>query len=88
MDEARKSFGAQVLAASPTRFVAAVSPRSPAWSGRSRVSARANRSSAGCGDQVVVDVPLRYEAGDMKARVSFDAEEKVAGLFILAAETP
>ena len=40
------------------------------------------------GDHTVVDVPLRYEAGDMKARVAFDADEKVAGLFILAPETP
>lgn len=35
------------------------------------------------GDHTVVDVPLRYEAGDMKARVAFDAEEKVAGFFLL-----
>ncbi|HJP80701.1 MAG TPA: DUF3887 domain-containing protein [Pseudonocardiaceae bacterium] len=40
------------------------------------------------GDHTVVDVPLRYEAGDMKARVAFDTDEKVAGLFILAPETP
>ncbi len=40
------------------------------------------------GDHTVVDVPLHYEAGDMKARVAFDAEEKVAGFFILPPETP
>jgi hypothetical protein len=40
------------------------------------------------GDHTVVDIPLRYEAGDMKARVAFDADEKVAGLFILPPETP
>ncbi|MFF4116521.1 DUF3887 domain-containing protein [Streptomyces sp. NPDC001714] len=39
------------------------------------------------GDHTVVDVPLRYEAGEMKARVAFDTDEKVAGLFILAADT-
>jgi hypothetical protein len=27
-------------------------------------------------------------AGDMKARVAFDTDEQVAGLFILAPETP
>ncbi len=36
----------------------------------------------------MVDIPLRYEADDMKARVAFDTDEKVAGLFILAPETP
>lgn len=40
------------------------------------------------GDHTVVDVPLRYEAGDMKGRVAFDADRKVAGLFILAPDTP
>jgi Protein of unknown function (DUF3887) len=40
------------------------------------------------GDYTVVDIPLRYEAGDMKARVAFDTDEKVAGFFILAPETP
>ena len=40
------------------------------------------------GDHTVVDVPLHYEAGDMKARVAFDTDEKVAGIFILAPETP
>jgi hypothetical protein len=36
----------------------------------------------------VVDIPLRYEASDMKARVAFGADEKVAGIFILPPETP
>jgi hypothetical protein len=40
---------------------------------------RASPSSAASG----VDIPLRYEAGDMKARVAFDADEKVASLLIL-----
>jgi hypothetical protein len=40
------------------------------------------------GDHTVVDIPLRYEAGDMKARVAFDGDEKVAGLFILVPDAP
>ena len=40
------------------------------------------------GDLTVADVPLRYEAGDMKARVAFDSDEKVAGFFILTPEAP
>ena len=38
------------------------------------------------GDHTVVDIPLRYEAGDMKGRVAFDPDGKVAGLFILTPE--
>lgn len=40
------------------------------------------------GDLTVVDIPLRYEAGDMKGRIAFDADEKIAGIFILPPETP
>lgn len=40
------------------------------------------------GDHTVADIPLRYEAGDMKARVAFDVDEKVAGFFILPPDTP
>jgi hypothetical protein len=40
------------------------------------------------GDHTVVDIPLRYEAGEMKARIAFDTDEKVAGLFILPTEVP
>lgn len=40
------------------------------------------------GDLTVVDVPLNFEAGDMKARVAFDADERVAGFYILAPEAP
>jgi hypothetical protein len=35
------------------------------------------------GDYTVVDIPLRFEAGIMSARVSYDADGKVAGAFIL-----
>lgn len=40
------------------------------------------------GDHTVVDVPMRYEAGDMKGRVAFDQDEKVAGLHILLPNAP
>jgi hypothetical protein len=36
----------------------------------------------------VVDVPLAFEHGPMKARVSFDHEGSVAGLFILLPDAP
>jgi hypothetical protein len=35
------------------------------------------------GDYTVVDIPLRFEAGDMSARVSYDTDGKVAGVFVL-----
>jgi hypothetical protein len=40
------------------------------------------------GDYTVVDVPMHFEAGDMKGRVSFRADGKVAGLYFLTPETP
>lgn len=40
------------------------------------------------GDHTVVDIPLVYEAGEMKARVAFDSDEKVAGLVIVPPGTP
>jgi Protein of unknown function (DUF3887) len=40
------------------------------------------------GDYTVVDLPLHYEAGEMKARVTFDHDEKVAGLYILLPDAP
>jgi hypothetical protein len=36
------------------------------------------------GDVTVVDTPLRFEAGEMVARISVRADRTVAGLFILA----
>jgi hypothetical protein len=33
-------------------------------------------------DLVAVEIPLRFEAGDATARVVFDAEDKVAGLWL------
>ena len=38
------------------------------------------------GEFTVVDVPLRFEAGEMIGRVSFRADGKVAGFFILRPE--
>ncbi|TFV31380.1 hypothetical protein E4K10_02310 [Streptomyces sp. T1317-0309] len=45
MDEARRSFNAEVLAAFTDEVRGTASPRSPAWSARSRGSARASPSS-------------------------------------------
>jgi hypothetical protein len=35
------------------------------------------------GSHVVIDVPLRFERGDLKGRVAYDADRHVAGLFLL-----
>ena len=35
------------------------------------------------GDLTIVDIPLTFEASEMKGRVVFDTDGKVAGLFIL-----
>ena len=40
------------------------------------------------GDYTVVDVPMALERGDGIGRVSFNADEEVAGLFLLPADAP
>lgn len=88
MDEARQSFDAQVLEALTDEVrgngLASVAGLVGAFEGFGEGEPFVRR----IGDHTVVDIPLRYEAGEMKARVAFDGEEKVAGLFILPPETP
>ena len=88
MDEARQSFNAEVLAAFTDEVrangLATVTGLVGAFEGFGAGEPFVRR----IGDHTVVDIPLRYEAGDMKARVAFDADEKIAGLFILAPEAP
>ncbi|MGW5434340.1 DUF3887 domain-containing protein [Streptomyces sp. NPDC004059] len=88
MDEARQSFNAQVLEAFTDEArgsgLATVTGLVGAFEGFGQGEPFVRR----IGDHTVVDIPLRYEAGDMKARVAFDADEKVAGLFIVPPETP
>jgi hypothetical protein len=88
MDEARPSFNADVLAAFTDKVrgdaLASVAGLVGAFEGFGRGEPFVRR----IGDHTVVDIPLSYEAGDMKARVAFDEDEKVAGFFILPPETP
>jgi hypothetical protein len=39
------------------------------------------------GDYTVTDIPMGFEAGDMKGRVAFDRDGKVSGLFVIPPET-
>ncbi|MBB4794801.1 DUF3887 domain-containing protein [Streptomyces nodosus] len=88
MDEARRSFNAEVLAAFTDEVrgdsLATVAGLVGAFEGFGQAESFVRR----IGDHTVVDIPMRYEAGDMKARVAFDTDEKVAGMFILPPETP
>jgi hypothetical protein len=88
MDEARQSFNAQVLEAFTDEVrgdaLATVAGLVGAFEGFGDAEPFVRR----VGDHTVVDIPLRYEAGDMKARVAFDSDEKVAGLFILMPDAP
>jgi hypothetical protein len=88
MDQARPSFNAQVLAAFTDEArgssLATVAGLVGAFEGFGEAAPFVRR----IGDYTVVDIPLRYEGGDMKARVSFDADEKVAGFYVLAPVTP
>jgi hypothetical protein len=88
MDEARQSFNARVLEA----FTEEV--RGSAMATIAGLVGAFERFGDGeplvrrIGDLTVVDIPLCYEAGDMKARVAFDADERVASIFILNPDTP
>jgi hypothetical protein len=88
MDQARQSFNAEVLAAFTDEVrgnaLAAVAGLVGAFQGFGEGEPFVRR----IGDHTVVDIPLLYEASDMKARVAFDSDGQVAGLFILAPETP
>jgi hypothetical protein len=88
MDEARRFFNAQVTAVFTDEVrgsaLATVAGLVGAFEGFGDGEPFVRR----VGDRTVVDIPLRYEAGDMKARVSFDPDEKVAGLFILIPDAP
>ncbi|WP_255954486.1 DUF3887 domain-containing protein [Streptomyces odontomachi] len=88
MDEARESFNAQVLEAFTDEVwgsgLATVAGLVGAFESFGDEEPFVRR----IGDHTVVDIPLRYEAGDMKARVAFDADEKVAGLVIVPPDTP
>ncbi len=88
MDEARPHFNAQVLAAFTDEVrgegLATVAGMVGAFEGFGEGDPFVRR----IGDHTVVDLPLRYEAGEMKARVSFGTDEQVAGLYILTPETP
>lgn len=88
MDQARRSFNTQVLEAFTDEVrgsgLATVTGMVGAFEGFGTDEPFVRR----IGDHTVVDIPLRYEAGDMKARVAFDEDEKVAALVIVTPETP
>jgi hypothetical protein len=88
MDAARPYFNAEVLAAFTDEVrgnaLATVAGLVGAFEGFGQGEPFVRR----IGDHTVVDIPLRYEAGDMKARVAFDQDEKVAGFFILLPDAP
>lgn len=88
MDEARRSFSTEVLEAFTDEVradgLATVTGLVGAFEGFGEGEPFVRR----IGDHTVVDIPLRYEAGDMKARVAFDTDEKVAGIRILTPEAP
>ncbi|MFE3185880.1 DUF3887 domain-containing protein [Streptomyces violascens] len=88
MDEARQTFNPQVLEAFTDEVRGSGLATVAGLVGEFEAFAQEEPFVRRVGDHTVVDIPLRYEAGDMKARVAFDADEKVAGLFILAPEVP
>jgi len=88
MDDARQSFNAQVTAAFTDEVRGNGLAKVASLVGEFEGFGEGEPFVRRIGDQTVVDIPLRYEAGDMKARVTFDTEETVAGIFILIPEAP
>jgi hypothetical protein len=88
MDHARQSFNAQVLAAFTDEARGSALATVAGLVGSFEGFGDGEPFTRRIGDHTVVDIPLRYEAGDMKARVAFDPDEKVAGLFILQPDAP
>lgn len=85
-DAAAADFTAAMAARLPAPRLAAVWSQILASAGPLReIGAPAARRR---GPFRVVDVPLAFEHGPMKARVSFDHEMAVAGLFILLPDAP
>jgi Protein of unknown function (DUF3887) len=88
MDDARQSFNARVTEAFTDEArgsaLATIAGLVGAFEGFGEGEPFVRR----IGDLTVVDIPLCYEAGDMKARVAFDADERVASFFILNPDTP
>ena len=88
MDQARPSFNAEVLAAFTDEVLGNAQATVAGLVGAFEGFGQGDPFVRRVGDLTVVDIPLRYEAGDMKARVAFDTDEKVAGLFILMPDAP
>lgn len=88
MDAARPAFNAQVLELFTDKVrgdaLATVAGLVGAFEGYGDAEPFVRR----VGDYTMVDIPMRYEAGDMKGRVAFDDDEKVAGLSILLPDAP
>lgn len=72
-DEVREKASAEIMAAAWAQVTGMVG----AYEGMDEPVVRQ------WGDYTIVDIPLRFEAGDMSARVSYDTDGKVAGAFIL-----
>jgi hypothetical protein len=86
MDDARKSFNAEVMTAFTDEKRGSALATVAGLVGEFDAFGEGDPFVRRIGDHTVVDIPLRYEAGDMKARVAFDEDAKVAGLFILTPE--
>ncbi len=88
MDEARQSFNAQVLEAFTEEVRGSALATMAGLVGAFEGFGEGEPFVRRIGDLAVVNIPLCYKAGDMKARVAFDADEKVASIFILNPDTP
>jgi len=79
-DAARADFGAQMLEAVSASQIADVWSKVASLIGR--YEGIGEPFTHPLGEHTIVDIPLRFEAGEATGSVTFDADGTVAGLFI------
>jgi hypothetical protein len=79
-EAARADFGPKMLEGLSASRLAGAWVRTAALIGR--YEGMGEPFAHALGEHTIVDIPLRFEAGDATGRVTFDANGKVAGMFI------
>jgi hypothetical protein len=79
-DSARADFGPKMLEAVSASQLADVWAQMAGLIGR--YDSMGEPFAHALGEHTIIDIPLRFEAGEATGRVTFDADGKVAGLFI------
>jgi hypothetical protein len=85
-DEVRATFDARMKEAAPVQLLEAAVASVHAHAGD--FVAMGVPHSEVVGDYTVVHVPMEFERGTINGQVAFNADEEVAGLFVIPADDP